>query len=129
MLTIRHKKRPKASGGITYSISDKTDDYQILNTDLGSGATFTMFNAGTKTFTLPTAANMLAHLGFPITFVKKGAGKLIIIGASGQYIADGSSGGSIYCDIAGETYASITLMAITTTQFVIIGMDGTWSIT
>lgn len=110
------------------SIVDKTANYQVINTDLGSGA-FTMAHTDPRTFTLPSIVDMAGHLGKPITFIKKGAGKVTIVGEAGQYIADSSSGGTIYNDQSHETYGTITLMAISTTHFVIVAMDGTWSIT
>jgi len=112
---------------VPYSVSDKTNNYPVVNTDLGSGTTFTMNNGATKTFTLPTSANIAGHLGAPITFVKKGAGRVTIQANTGQVIRDSSTAGTIYNDQATETYASITLIAITTTQWIVQGFDGTWT--
>lgn len=112
---------------IIYSISDKIENYQVLNTDLGSGTTFTMSYATLKTFTLPSSADLTDYLGKPITFVKVGAGQVTIQAGSGQYIADSSSAGTIYNAQTNEIYATITLVAITTTQWVIVGGMGTWT--
>lgn len=111
------------------AIVDKTDNYQVLNTDLGTGVALTMSYASLKTFTLPTSANMSGHTGKEITFVKKGAGKVTIQAPAGVTIADSTSAGSIYNDQASETWASITLVAITTTVWAIKGFDGTWTTT
>jgi len=114
-------------GGVTYSVQDKTDDYPVVVADLGVGSTLTMDNASPKTFTLPTLS--AGDLGKQITFVKKGAGKLTIQAGTGQKIADSGAAGTIYDTEAGETYASITLVATTTTQWNIVGFDGTWTTT
>lgn len=111
------------------TIVDKTDNYPVVEADLGSGKTFTMniTDPTYKTFTLP--ALVVGDLGKQITFVKKGTGKVIIQAGTGQTISDGSSGGTIYDNQTTETYASITLVAITTTQWVILAFDGTWTTT
>lgn len=109
------------------AIVDKTDNYQVLNTDLGTGTVLTMSYASLKTFTLPTSANMSGHIGKEITFIKKGAGTVKVQAPAGVTIADSSSAGSIYNDQASEIWASITLVAITTTVWAITGLDGTWT--
>ena len=113
--------------GFSYTVQDKTDDYPIVVGDLGIGRTITMNNVGLKTFTLPTLS--AGDLGKQITLVKKGAGQLTIQAGASQKIADSGATGTIYDAEAGETYATITLIATTTTQWNIVGINGTWTTT
>jgi hypothetical protein len=83
-----------------------------------------MSNAAAKTFTMPNLTS--SELGKPLTLVKLGAGRLTLQLATGQAISDSSMAGSIYAAQAVETYATLTLMAVTTTKLVILGFDGTW---
>jgi hypothetical protein len=82
--------------------------------------------ASLKTFNLPSLSS--GDLGKPITFVKKGVGQVTIQAYTGQSISDSNVSGIVYNDQAIETYATITLVPISTTQWVIDGFDGTWSI-
>jgi len=117
---------------LTDVVSNKTDDYSVVAaTDLGLGKIFTMSHADAKVFTLPELS--AGDVGKPITLLKKGAGKVTVQAHTGQKIADspesdGATTGQIYDDVAGEVYASITLMAVTTTLWIIIGLDGTWTV-
>ena len=112
--------------GMIPVVSDKTDNYPVVAaTDLGYGKVFTMSSANAKTFTLPALA--AGDLGKPIVLVKKGAGKVTVQAGTGQVIADSPTGGYIYDDQAGETYATLTLVAVTTTLWVIVDFDGTWT--
>jgi len=104
------------------TIADKTDDYPVVVAD--TGKILTMSNAGTKTFTLPVIA--AGDIGTIITFVKKGAGKVVIQANTGQYIDDSTSAGTIYDDQAAELTSTITLLAISTTQWVIVSANGIW---
>ena len=83
-----------------------------------------MNNGATKTFNLPVIAS--GDIGTQITFVKKGAGKVVIQANAGQYIDDSSSAGTIYDDQATELTSTITLLAISTTQWVIVAANGIW---
>ena len=112
-------------GGVSYSVSNKSADYPVLTTDLGSGITFTMSTA--NKFTLPALSS--GDLGKPIAFVKVGSGTVTVQAGSGQKISDSSTTGTIYDDQSNETYASLTLVAVTTTQWIITGFDGTWTTT
>jgi hypothetical protein len=107
------------------SVSDKTDNYPVLVTDLGVGKVLTMNHAATKVFTLPGVGAY--DLWKPITFVKLGAGRVTIQAASGQKIADSTVAGDIYNDVAGELSATLTIVPVTTTLWVIVGRDGTWT--
>jgi hypothetical protein len=104
------------------TIADKTDDYNVVVAD--TGKILTMSNAGTKTFTLPVIA--AGDIGTQITFVKRGAGKVVIQANTGQYIDDSTSAGTIYDDQAAELTSTITLLAISTTQWVIVSANGIW---
>jgi hypothetical protein len=104
------------------NVVDKTDDYNVVVGD--TGKVLTMSNAATKTFNLPVIA--AGDVGTQITFVKKGAGKVVIQANTGQYIDDSTSAGTIYDDQADELTSTITLLAISTTQWVIVGAMGIW---
>jgi hypothetical protein len=117
-------KKALATAGGSYSVSDKVDNYTVDVADFGSGTIFTMSNAGTKTFTLPTIT--ASELGKPITFVKLGVGKVVIKAVNNQVIADSGANDTIYNDLINEIYATITLVPVTTTLLVIVGADGTW---
>jgi hypothetical protein len=104
------------------TVVDKTDDYPVVVAD--TGKILTMSNAGTKTFTLPVIA--AGDIGTQITFVKRGAGKVVIQANTGQYIDDSTSAGTIYDDQAAELTSTITLLAISTTQWVIVSANGIW---
>jgi hypothetical protein len=104
------------------TVVDKTDTYNVVVGD--TGKVLTMAHASTKTFNLPTIAS--GDIGTIITFVKKGAGKVVIQANTGQYIDDSTSAGTIYDDQATELTSTITLLAISTTQWVIIAANGIW---
>ena len=113
--------------GATYAVQNKTDNYTLSTSDLGLGATFTMSNTASKTFTLPTLSG--SDLGKQVIFVKLGAGQVTIHAGAGQKIGDGSLAGTIYNSQANELWATVTLLAVSTSQWVIVSLDGTWSTT
>lgn len=91
------------------------------------GKILTMNNGATKVFNLPVIVS--GNIGTQITFIKKGAGQVTIQANTGQTIDDGASDGTVYNNVASELTATITLLAISTTQWVIVGFNGTWTIT
>jgi len=107
------------------TVIDKTDDYLVVVGD--SRKVLTMSYATLKTFTLPVITSN--DIGTHFTFVKKGAGKVTIQANTGQTIDGSGIAGTIYNDQAGETYATISMVAISTTQWVITGYYGTWTTT
>lgn len=104
------------------TVSNKTDNYNVQVGDFDN--VLTMNAATAKTFTLPTLTS--SEVGKQITFVKLGAGKVTIQAAASQYIGGSSAAGTIYCDIAIEVYATITLIVVSETKLAIKGFDGTF---
>ena len=104
------------------TVVDKTDTYNVVVAD--TGKVLTMAYSTVKTFNLPVIAS--GDVGTQITFVKKGAGKVVIQANTGQFIDDSSSAGTIYDDQVAELTSTITLLAISTTQWVIVGANGIW---
>jgi len=104
------------------TVTAKTDDYAVLAADFGIHQSLSMSAAGLKTFTLPSVA--AGDIGKIITFIKLGAGQVTIAAADADTIHDSSAGGTIYNAQAGETYATITLMLISATQWAITGVSG-----
>lgn len=66
--------------------------------------------------------------GAQIRVVKLGPGKVTVIAANSDVIADSSPGGSIYNDEVTETYANLTFLLVRQNQWVIWG-HGTWTTT
>lgn len=85
----------------------------------------TVSSGTTQTLNLPTIA--AGNIGTTFTIVKLGAGQVTIQANTGQYIADSSAAGTIYNNQSLQTYATITIMAVTTTKWIIIGYSGTWT--
>jgi len=100
-----------------------------LTSDM-SGQVFT--NSGSTAsvqFNLPTITGA-SDLGLEYTFVKLTDDNLVIDAAAGETIANSSAGGQIQNTNASETYASITLVSVTTSAWAIApGAVGTWTTT
>lgn len=96
-------------------IEEFTDDYAVELDDLGK--MLVMSSAGSKKFTLPSVT--ADDMGLPITFVKRGAGKLTIEAAGGETINDSSGGGTLYNDLAEETFAIAMLKVIAAETWII----------
>lgn len=103
------------------TIANKSSSYPVVVGDTGK----VLVDTNGITFTLPVITS--GDIGTKVTIVKNNTGTTTITANTGQYIADSTSAGSIYNDVAGETWATITLVAISTTQWVILGQDGTWT--
>ncbi len=99
-------------------------DSGITLTSADFGKTITVNSSGAQTVTLPSVT--AADIGATITVVKLGAGKVTIQAAASTYIADSSSGGTVYNNAAGPVYATITLRLATATQWMLVGGDGAW---
>ena len=100
----------KNTGGTLYSADE--------------GKTITVNSGSTQTITLPSAAN---DIGAQFTIVKLGAGQVTVQAAAGDKIADSSTGGSVYDNVAAETYANITVQVAKANQWAIVGGHGTWT--
>jgi len=100
----------------------KTDNYVVTTADFGK--TLVMNSANDKTFTLPSVA--AGNVGAILKFAKIGAGKVTIDAADSDTIADSSAGGTIYNNIATQTYATLTIQLVSTTAWSIIEGHGTW---
>jgi hypothetical protein len=93
----------------------KTDDCAVLLTDFGN--IFIMNSAGSKTFTLPAVT--AASIGLDITLVKRGAGKVTVQAGGADTIQDSAAGGSVYNDLAEETFALVKLRVIASGAWII----------
>jgi hypothetical protein len=107
---------------IFLTVENKTDTYDIVVGD--SEKVLTMNSGSAKVFNLPVISS--GDIGMKITLIKKGAGRVTIQANSGQYIDDSTSAGTIYDDQAAELTSTITLLAISTTQWVIVSANGIW---
>lgn len=104
----------------------ESDTPFTLTADM-SGQIFT--NTGstaTLTFDLPTLIGATTR-GLWYTFVKLTDDNVVLDAAAGDYIADSSSGGTITNSTAAETYAQITLIAVSDSMWAIEGAHGTWT--
>lgn len=90
------------------AVSDKTNDYAVQAADLGKMLTMTA--AVSKTFTLP--AVVAGDVGLPLALVKRGAGALVIQAGGTDTIQDSTAGGTLYNDLAEETFALVRLRVI-----------------
>ncbi len=89
------------------------------------GATITVNSGTTQTVALPAVT--ASDLGAQFTIVKQGAGTVTVQAAGGTSIADSTSGGTIYNNSATETYATITLRLTSSTNWSILGGNGSWT--
>ena len=98
------------------SSDTKTDNYQVLEADLGK--TLIMNSASDKTFT--TLSVDASDIGAPLRFVKIGTGKVTIDAADSDTIGDSGAGDTVYCGGAG--IAVINLELVTATSWAIMSV-------
>lgn len=110
------------TGGSTtkWPVTSRTANATLTNTAYGTCQH--MSGTSAVVLTLPTVTS--GEEGSFITFVKNGTGKLTLQAPTGVVIMDSSTGGSLYND--SDAIASVTLMALTTTLWIITGAAGTW---
>ena len=101
-------------------MEEKNSGYTILTTD--KNKIFTCNSSSSQTFTLPSVSS--SEIGFECMIVKLGAGKITITAVDSDTIEDSGTAGSIYCEDDG--YAFISIMLITSTQWIIKWANGTW---
>ncbi len=65
-----------------------------------------------------------SHIGTEYTIVKLGAGKITVDAADSDTIEDSGIGDTIYCEDSG--IATIKLLLVTETNWVITFANGTW---
>jgi hypothetical protein len=94
--------------------------FSATTNDLRSA--FVVESSGSVTSSLPSHAS--SPLGASFTFVKTGTGTLVISADSGDRVADSGLGAGIYNSATNETWATITLLRVTTNQWVITGLSG-----
>ena len=101
----------------------KTDSYTIVAADLEKSL---RMNAATpKTFTFPSVG--ASDDGARLTLSKVGAGKLILQMVDSDKIHDSGATRTLYCDVAAETYSTVTVeYCHATVTWNIIGATGTW---
>ena len=93
----------------------KTDNYIVLTSDFGK--IITMTAAILKTFTLPSID--ASHIGYQITFVKLGAGALVIARADADTINGGTT---VTNPMDDDLYSVIRLRVLTATIGIIDSM-------
>ena len=107
-------------------ISNTPDLYIITKDD--SGKVFIYDDEDPGTYNLPELD--VGLVGSTYTFVKKTSqGILTIQAQDGNTIAESSSGGTIKSDLTDQEYATLTLLAISSKEWVITAAHGTWSVT
>jgi hypothetical protein len=100
---------------LAVTVEEKTDDYLVVADDFGK---ILMMNAGAaKTFMLPAVE--AGDIGLSVTLVKRGAGALAVQAAAGETIQDSSAGGTVYNDLAEETFALVRLCVIAAATWII----------
>jgi len=92
-----------------------------------SGDTITCDSNEEETFYLPSVD--ASHIGSWFRFVKLGSGKLNVEAADSDRIADSGIGDTIYNDEPTQTYATLTLLLVSATQWTITEGHGTWTTT
>jgi hypothetical protein len=101
-------------------VEEKTDDYSVETDDFDK--MLLMNAAGAKTFTLPAVTG--TEIGLPITLVKRGAGKLTVQAGGADRIQDSSAGGTLYNDLAEESFALVRLRVIAAGTWIIEQFTG-----
>jgi len=91
------------------------------------GETVTCDAATAQTFFLPSVD--ASDVGAWYRFVKLGAGDMTIEAADSDKIADSGAGDTIYNDEPIQTYATLTLLLVSATQWTITEGHGTWTTT
>jgi len=91
------------------------------------GETITCTSASAETFYLPSVD--VSHVGAWFRFVKLGPGDLTVEAADSDKIADSGVGDTIYNDEPLQTYATLTLLLVSATQWAITEGHGTWTTT
>ena len=96
-------------------VEEKKDNYSVLKSDFGK--LLTMTNADAKTFFLPAVD--LDDVGFYVNFARLGTGDVIIKAAGTDTIQDSTAGGTLYNDLAEETFALMRLRIIAAATWMI----------
>ena len=120
--TSKWINEPVVATVANFIVTAKTDNYNVLAGDFGANKALSMNSADDKTFTLPSVA--AGDIGDILTFIKLGAGKVTIATADADTIHDSAAGGTLYNDIATETYASVSIMLTGATQWSMINKSG-----
>jgi len=128
---------PSGPTGPTGTGATGTFNPQWTVVPLNTGGTLTSANFSNMitvtsgvTQTVQMPAGITGNVGGWFTFVRLGAGALVVAASNSDTIADsGSPNATIYNNTAGATGASITLMLASYSQWVITGGDGSWTTT
>jgi hypothetical protein len=95
-------------------------------TNASFGYTITVTSGSSQTVHLPAGAT--GDIGGWFSFIKLGAGSLIIAAQGSDIISDSGSPSATLTDaVVGETYATVTLQLVTATKWAITGGDGSWT--
>lgn len=127
---------PAANGGGPQGVTSSASGTNAVSlTAANSLQTFVQTGSATNTYSLPTG-NLAADISSSVpplqyTFVKNNANTLTINPGSGNFIANGTAGQTLYDSQAAETYATVTIQLIgsasSVNTWVIIGAQGTWT--
>jgi hypothetical protein len=127
---------PAANGGGPQGITSSNSGTNTVSVTAAlSLQTFVQTGSATNTYALPTG-NLAADISSSVpplqyTFVKNNANTLTINPGSGNFIANGTAGQTLYDSQAAETYATVTIQLIGSASsintWVIIGAQGTWT--
>lgn len=109
-----------SGGGGGNVVEAKNTGYNILTTD--DGKIFTCDSTSAQTFNLPSVSS--ANIGLQFTIIKLGTGQVTIDAADSDTIEDSGAGDTIYC--IDETNATISLLLVSDTEWVITYANGTW---
>lgn len=105
-------------------VVSKNNEYNVTGDDTSQVIVYESQEAGT--YQLPDLNNNL--IGSQYTFIKKDTGTLTIKAAETNTIAESSPGGAIISSVSSQKYTSLSLLAISATEWVIVGAHGTWSV-
>ncbi len=89
------------------------------------GRTVIVNSASARQVSLPSVDT--PEIGGWFRIVKLGAGNVTVQAADSDTINGGAAGGSIICNVAGETFAYITLRLVSATAWVIESGIGSWN--
>lgn len=103
------------------TVEVKTDTYNVTTSD--KGKVLCMNTDTAETFVLPSVA--AGDIGTYFTFIRSNMGRVAVTASDSDVILDSSAAGEIYNNT--ESYATITLVLATETQWLTKGGYGSWS--
>ncbi len=108
---------------LNYKVVTYTADHTVTLDQ--TGHTLVMNHTTNYTFTLPSVG--ASDVGVEFSFANINTGRLTIDAADSDIIADSGAGHTIYSDT--DSYATLHIRLVSTTQWLVIGSHGTWTTT